>query len=54
MWYGDGGAALLLGTKEVVIAEYRGSYSVSRDFVDHFRGRMNREYDYGWEGVGQG
>lgn len=47
MWYGDGGAALLLGTKDV-IAEYRGSYSVSRDFVDHFRG-MNREYDYGWE-----
>jgi len=47
MWFGDGAAALLLGT-ENVIAEYRGSHSISRDFVDHFRG-PNREYDYGWE-----
>jgi len=47
MWYGDGAASLLLGT-ENVIAECLGSYSVSYDFVDHYRGSMNK-YDYNWE-----
>jgi len=31
-----------------VIAEFKGSYSISRDFVDHYRGAMN-PYDYVWE-----
>ncbi|GAB4345603.1 MAG: hydroxymethylglutaryl-CoA synthase family protein [Candidatus Abyssubacteria bacterium] len=47
MWFGDGAAALLLGS-ENVIAEYLGSYSISRDFVDHYRGSLNK-YDYNWE-----
>src|SRR5208282_6048416 len=34
--YGDGAAALLLGT-EKVIAEYLGSAALTVDFVDHFR-----------------
>ena len=47
MWFGDGAAALLVG-KSDVIAEYKGSYSVSHDFVDHFRGSWN-QFDYMWE-----
>jgi len=47
MWYGDGGAALLMGT-ENVIAECLGSHSISIDFVDHFRGSQHK-YDYNWE-----
>ncbi|RJP71652.1 MAG: hydroxymethylglutaryl-CoA synthase family protein [Candidatus Abyssobacteria bacterium SURF_17] len=47
MWFGDGAASLLLGT-ENVIAEFLGSYSISRDFVDHYRGSMSK-YDYNWE-----
>jgi 3-hydroxy-3-methylglutaryl CoA synthase len=47
MWYGDGGAALLLGVDNV-IAECLGSYSVSYDFVDHYRGSMHK-FDYNWE-----
>ena len=47
MWFGDGAASLLVG-HENVIAEYLGSYTVTRDFVDHFRGSGNR-YDYMWE-----
>lgn len=47
MWFGDGAASLLLGT-ENVIAECLGTHSVSYDFVDHYRGSMNR-YDYNWE-----
>ncbi|UCD56080.1 MAG: OB-fold domain-containing protein, partial [Candidatus Hydrogenedentota bacterium] len=47
MWYGDGAAALLMGT-ENVIAECLGSHSVSVDFVDHYRGSMHK-YDYNWE-----
>jgi NAD(P)-dependent dehydrogenase (short-subunit alcohol dehydrogenase family)/uncharacterized OB-fold protein/putative sterol carrier protein len=31
-----------------VIAEFKGGYSVSHDFVDHFRGSSER-YDYMWE-----
>jgi 3-hydroxy-3-methylglutaryl CoA synthase/NAD(P)-dependent dehydrogenase (short-subunit alcohol dehydrogenase family)/putative sterol carrier protein len=47
MWFGDGAASLLVGDTDV-IAEYKGSYSVSCDFVDHYRGSDN-EYDYVWE-----
>ncbi len=45
--YGDGAAALLCGT-ENVIAKLVGHHSVSLDFVDHFRGEES-EFDYGWE-----
>ena len=47
MWFGDGAASLLLGS-EKVIAEYKGSYSVSHDFVDHYR-VAGRRFDYMWE-----
>ncbi|MBF0101805.1 MAG: SDR family NAD(P)-dependent oxidoreductase, partial [Desulfobacterales bacterium] len=47
MWFGDGAAALLLG-KDNVIAEYLGSYSISCDFVPHYRGELKR-FDYTWE-----
>lgn len=44
---GDGAASLLLGSDNV-IAEYKGSFTVSEDFVDHFRGK-NQKFDYSWE-----
>jgi 3-hydroxy-3-methylglutaryl CoA synthase/NAD(P)-dependent dehydrogenase (short-subunit alcohol dehydrogenase family)/putative sterol carrier protein len=47
MWFGDGAASLLVGDQDV-IAEFKGSYSVSHDFVDHYRG-AGRSYDYMWE-----
>ncbi len=47
MFYGDGAAALLFG-KDDVIAEFKGSYSVNCDFVDHYRGQ-DKAFDYGWE-----
>ena len=47
MWFGDGAASLLIGDHDV-IAEFKGSFSVSHDFVDHYRGSLN-EYDYMWE-----
>ena len=47
MWFGDGAAALTVG-EENVIAEYMGSYSISCDFVDHYRGSLN-DFDYMWE-----
>ncbi|RLC29173.1 MAG: short-chain dehydrogenase, partial [Deltaproteobacteria bacterium] len=47
MWFGDGAASLMVGDKDV-IAEYKGSYSISQDFVDHYRGSRN-QYDYVWE-----
>lgn len=47
MWFGDGAAALLVGNSDL-IAEFKGSYSVSHDFVDHFRGTGN-QFDYMWE-----
>ncbi|MDY0376106.1 MAG: SDR family NAD(P)-dependent oxidoreductase [Desulfobacterium sp.] len=47
MWFGDGAAALSVGSDNV-IAEYKGSYSVSDDFVDHYRGSKNK-FDYMWE-----
>ena len=47
MWFGDGAASLLVGSEEV-IAEFRGSYTVSHDFVDHYRG-TGKACDYMWE-----
>jgi 3-hydroxy-3-methylglutaryl CoA synthase len=47
MWFGDGAAALLMGS-ENVIAECIGSHSISVDFVDHYRGAQNK-FDYNWE-----
>jgi len=47
MWFGDGAASLLVG-ETGVIAEYLGSYTVTYDFVDHYRGSP-RLYDYMWE-----
>jgi len=47
MWFGDGAAALVVGDTDV-IAEYKGSYSVAHEFVDHYRG-ADKKYDYVWE-----
>jgi 3-hydroxy-3-methylglutaryl CoA synthase/NAD(P)-dependent dehydrogenase (short-subunit alcohol dehydrogenase family)/putative sterol carrier protein len=47
MWFGDGAASLTVG-QENVIAEFLGSYTVTRDFVDHYRG-AGHTYDYMWE-----
>lgn len=47
MWFGDGAAALMVGDGDV-IAEYKGSYSVSHEFVDHYRA-ADKKYDYVWE-----
>ncbi|MDP3285439.1 MAG: short-chain dehydrogenase, partial [Desulfobacterales bacterium] len=47
MWFGDGAASVAVGDKDV-IAEFKGSYSVSYDFVDHHRGAF-KKYDYVWE-----
>jgi NAD(P)-dependent dehydrogenase (short-subunit alcohol dehydrogenase family)/3-hydroxy-3-methylglutaryl CoA synthase/putative sterol carrier protein len=47
MWFGDGAAALMVGDTDV-IAEYKGSYSVAHEFVDHYRG-ADKKYDYVWE-----
>ncbi|MEW5726053.1 MAG: 3-oxoacyl-[acyl-carrier-protein] synthase III C-terminal domain-containing protein, partial [Thermodesulfobacteriota bacterium] len=48
MWFGDGAAALLVGEGDEVIAEYLGAFTVTRDFVDHYRG-AGHQYDYMWE-----
>jgi 3-hydroxy-3-methylglutaryl CoA synthase/NAD(P)-dependent dehydrogenase (short-subunit alcohol dehydrogenase family) len=48
MWYGDGAASLMIGSGDDVIAEFKGSYSVTYDFVDHYRGSSNT-FDYNWE-----
>jgi hydroxymethylglutaryl-CoA synthase len=47
MVFGDGGAALLVGSENVVAA-YKGSYSLAYDFVDHLKG-SNSKYDRQWE-----
>ena len=47
MWYGDGAAALMVGDSDV-IAEFKGSHTVSYDFVEHYRGAGHR-FDYTWE-----
>lgn len=45
--YGDGASALLIGNKNV-IAEYKGSYSSSYDFLDS-RKMSNEQFDHAWE-----
>jgi len=45
--FGDGAAALLVGN-DGVIAEFKGSYSTTYDFVDHYRGEFAK-YDRQWE-----
>ena len=47
MWFGDGAASLLVG-EENVIAEFLGSFTVTYDFADHYRG-SRQQYDYMWE-----
>ncbi len=47
LWAGDGAAAITLGS-ENVIAEFKGSYTVTDDFVDHYRG-LSEKFDYNWE-----
>jgi 3-hydroxy-3-methylglutaryl CoA synthase/NAD(P)-dependent dehydrogenase (short-subunit alcohol dehydrogenase family)/putative sterol carrier protein len=47
MWFGDGAACLTVGDSDV-IAEFKGSHSISLDFVDHYRG-SDKQYDYVWE-----
>jgi 3-hydroxy-3-methylglutaryl CoA synthase len=47
MYFGDGAASLLLG-HENVLAQCIGSYSLSVDFIDHYRGN-GVEFDYNWE-----
>ncbi len=47
MWFGDGAAAFLVGNQNI-IAEFIGSYTVSYDFVDHYRS-AGRRFDYTWE-----
>ena len=45
--FGDGAASLLVGSKDVV-ADFIGSYSVSHDFVDHWRADSD-QFDRQWE-----
>jgi 3-hydroxy-3-methylglutaryl CoA synthase len=45
--YGDGAAALLVGSKNV-LAEFLGAGTVTADFVDHFRA-AGEDIDYHWE-----
>ena len=47
LWYGDGAASVMLG-RDNVIAEFKGSHSVSCDFVPSYRG-ATAKFDYGWE-----
>jgi 3-hydroxy-3-methylglutaryl CoA synthase len=47
MFFGDAGAAILVSDRDVV-AEFKGSFSVTHDFVDHLRG-ADSKYDRQWE-----
>jgi len=47
LWFGDGAAAFLVGDGDVM-AEYGGSFSVTHDFVDHYRA-ADKTFDYYWE-----
>ena len=47
MWFGDGAASVLVGTEDVK-AEFLGSFSVTHDFIDHYRG-ADSKFDYTWE-----
>ncbi|HZD26420.1 MAG TPA: 3-oxoacyl-[acyl-carrier-protein] synthase III C-terminal domain-containing protein, partial [Alphaproteobacteria bacterium] len=48
LMFGDGGAALLLGEGDGVVAEFLGAKQAAVDFVDHYRGE-GEEFDYNWE-----
>jgi 3-hydroxy-3-methylglutaryl CoA synthase len=50
MLFGDAAAALVVGEREVV-AEFRGAYSTTYDFVDHYRGDaalFDRQWEERW------
>jgi len=47
MIFGDAGVAFLVGSEEV-IAQFKGSYSLTCDFVDHYRGSRSF-FDRQWE-----
>ena len=47
MIFGDGGASFLIGEEET-IAEFKGWYSLTADFVDHYRGSKTT-FDRQWE-----
>ncbi len=47
MIFGDAAAAFMIGDRDVV-AEFKGSYSTTYDFVDHYRGEFAK-YDRQWE-----
>lgn len=47
MIFGDGAAAFVVGEGEV-IAEFKGSYSITYDFGDHYRGEFAK-FDRKWE-----
>jgi 3-hydroxy-3-methylglutaryl CoA synthase len=47
MYCGDGAASVLVGAKNV-LAEFIDYYSLSCDFIDHYRG-AGRIFDYSWE-----
>lgn len=47
MIFGDAAAAFVVG-RENVIAEFKGSYCISHDFADHYRGQFSK-YDRQWE-----
>jgi hydroxymethylglutaryl-CoA synthase len=47
MIFGDGAAAFVVGDGEV-IAEFKGSYSITYDFSDHYRGEFAK-FDRKWE-----
>jgi hydroxymethylglutaryl-CoA synthase len=47
MIFGDAAAAFVVGTDNV-IAEFKGSFSTTHDFVDHYRGATNKS-DRQWE-----
>lgn len=47
MIFGDAAAAVVLGS-EKVIAEYKGFYSLTHDFADHYRGEFAK-FDRKWE-----
>ena len=47
MIFGDAAAAFVVGD-ENVIAEFKGSYSITHDFADHYRGQFSK-YDRQWE-----
>ncbi len=47
MIFGDAAAAFMVSDQDV-IAEYKGAFSMTRDFVDHYRGAFER-FDRQWE-----